>query len=189
MKKTSSAFLLSILILSLFSTTIWAQISVDNCGLTVNAGPDKLVCPNDPVTILEGTVGGSGLRGYEWSPEEGLSNPRVLRPSVTVSGPQCYVLTAKKKSTTNLIINGNFEMGPSGFTTDYVPGTTSCNGLGFLDCEGTYAVINNPQNGHANWAPCGDHTSGSGNMLVCNGAPVFMSMLPTSLGSMSPEKL
>ena len=148
----------------------------DNCGLVVDAGPDKLVCPDDPNTILDGRVSGSGLREFEWSPPDGLSSTKVLRPSVNVSGPQCYVLTAKKKGVQNLITNGNFESGPTGFTTDYVPGTMSCFGLGFLDCAGTYAVLTNPQLGHANFSACGDHTSGSGNMMVCNGAPGFVNV-------------
>lgn len=152
------------------------SVIVDNCGLVVDAGPDKLVCPDDPNTVLEGRASGSGIRGYEWSPPDGLSSTTALRPRVSVSGPQCYVLTAKKKDNINLVTNGNFEAGTTGFTTDYIPGMMSCYGLGFLDCEGTYGVISNPQLGHANFAPCGDHTSGSGNMMVCNGAPGFVNV-------------
>ena len=150
--------------------------AADNCGLIVNAGPDKYVCDDNPVTTLEGHVSGSGLRDYVWMPSDGLSNPNSLRPTVTVTEAKCYVLTGKKKGTTNLIVNGNFEQGATGFSTDYTPGTMSCFGLGFLDCAGTYAVLNNPQTGHTSFSPCGDHTSGNGNMMVCNGAPGFVNV-------------
>lgn len=168
--------LLSPLILILGCTFSFAQSPASTCGLIVNAGPDKLVCEDSPVTILEGTVAGSGLRGYEWSPADGLSSPNVLRPSVTVTGRKCYVLTGKKKGTTNLVVNGSFEAGPTGFTTDYTPGTMSCYGAGFIDCEGTYGVLTNPQLGHTGFSSCGDHTSGSGNMMVLNGAPGFVNV-------------
>ena len=101
-------FILIPALLFLCSNPAFSQSS-SSCGLIVNAGPDKLVCDDSPVTTLEGTVAGSGLRGYEWSPSDGLSNPNVLRPTVTVTDRKCYVLTAKKKGTTNLVINGDFE--------------------------------------------------------------------------------
>ena len=151
------------------------ETTAASCGLLVDAGPDIFIC-EDESGFLNGRVGGNGLREFYWEPPDGLSNPKVLNPSVTVSERTCYVLTATKKSDVNLVRNGNFEMGATGFSTDYSPGTMSCFGLGFLDCAGTYAVMMNPMNGHVNFAPCGDHTSGSGNMMVCNGAQGFVNV-------------
>jgi gliding motility-associated-like protein len=140
------------------------------CNFTVNAGPDLKVCnPGDKVTI-NGKVTGGNVQDIFWEPPTGLSNPKSPVTMATVFSTMEYILTAKGLSTTNLITNGNFEAGNTGFTTDYMPGTSSCYGLGYLDCEGTYAVINNPQLGHAGFAPCGDHTSGSGLMMVLNGS-------------------
>ncbi|MCC6754040.1 MAG: gliding motility-associated C-terminal domain-containing protein [Saprospiraceae bacterium] len=140
------------------------------CNFSVNAGPDLKVCnPGDKVTI-NGKVTGGNVQEIFWEPPTGLSNPKSPVTIATVFSTMEYVLTAKGLSTTNLITNGNFEAGNTGFTTDYMLGTSSCYGLGYLDCEGTYAVINNPQLGHAGFAPCGDHTSGSGLMMVLNGS-------------------
>ena len=64
----------------------------------------------------------------------------------------------------NLLINGSFEAGNTGFSSDYTyaPGN--------LGPEGTYDVSRNPRDSHALAASFTDHTSGTGFMLVVNGA-------------------
>lgn len=79
-----------------------------------------------------------------------------------------------------LITNGDFNAGNSGFDSDYLyfekPGTpASSYGIpdkASLYDEGTYGVGTNPADYHVSWASFGDHTTGSGNMLIVNGAPV-----------------
>jgi hypothetical protein len=67
-----------------------------------------------------------------------------------------------------LIVNGDFEAGNTSFDSDYAyhePGTMT------LDGAARYGVGTSPRNyGNADWADFGDHTSGSGNMLIANGA-------------------
>lgn len=145
------------------------------CSFTVDAGPDLKVCNPGDMIMINGKITGSVQEIY-WEPATGLSNPRSPVTKATVSGPIEYILTAKGLSNINLITNGNFEAGRTGFYTDYVVGSTPCYGAGYLDCEGTYDVINNPQLGHTAWAPCGDHTSGSGLMMVLNGAAAFQNV-------------
>ena len=139
------------------------------CNFTVNAGPDQKVCNPGEMVTLNGKITGS-VQEIFWEPPTGLSNPKSPVTKATVNATTEYILTGRGLSSINLITNGNFEAGNTGFTTDYMVGTTSCYGFGYLDCEGTYAVINNPQLGHAGFAPCGDHTSGSGLMMVLNGS-------------------
>ncbi len=64
----------------------------------------------------------------------------------------------------NLLINGNFESGNSGFTTDYTHSPTN------VTAARSYAVIANPRSAHGLFADMRDHTSGSGLMLVVNGS-------------------
>lgn len=64
----------------------------------------------------------------------------------------------------NLITNGDFEQGNQGFNSSY---THSPAGVG--DPE-TYAVVTNPRSVHSSFLSMGDHTSGSGQMLVVNGS-------------------
>ena len=80
---------------------------------------------------------------------------------------------------TNIVTNGDFSASTSssatrGFTSSYTYRSTSynCSGCccGVLSIEGTYSITTDPNNIHTNFTSFGDHTSGSGKMLVVNGA-------------------
>ncbi len=82
-------------------------------------------------------------------------------------GSLCIVLVLFVASSSyglNLITNGDFEAGNTGFSTDFIfqtptPGAAS-----------TYAIHTDPSDtGIGSFASFGDHTSGSGNMMVVNG--------------------
>ncbi len=64
----------------------------------------------------------------------------------------------------NLLSNGNFDGGNTGFSTDYFfsPGDTRANS--------TYDVVRNPHDSHPLAGSFADHTSGTGLMLVANGS-------------------
>lgn len=68
---------------------------------------------------------------------------------------------------TNLVVNGDFEAGNAGFTSQYVYAPSSPTaGLP----EGVYLVDTNAANVHPSWFSFGDHTSGRGNYLIVNGS-------------------
>jgi hypothetical protein len=69
-----------------------------------------------------------------------------------------------------LLLNGDFEAGNTLFTSlyNYVAPT----GNGVLYPEGSYTVTTNPTNVHNLFSSFGDHTTGTGNMLVANGNAV-----------------
>jgi len=73
----------------------------------------------------------------------------------------------------NLVLNGDFEAGDTDFTTDYTYVPPPYNPLTSLWPEGVYTVDTDPQHGHANFWSFGDHTTGSGNMLIVNGHPAL----------------
>jgi hypothetical protein len=62
----------------------------------------------------------------------------------------------------NLIINPNFSAGNSGFASTYTLSSS-------LVPENTYTVGSNPINHHAGGSSFGDHTTGTGLMLIVNG--------------------
>ncbi len=65
----------------------------------------------------------------------------------------------------NLVVNGDFESGNTGFTTRYA--------FGDVSGPGTYNIGTNPStapDAYGDWCNCGDHTSGTGNMMIVNGA-------------------
>ena len=64
----------------------------------------------------------------------------------------------------NLLVNGNFELGDTGFSSGY---TYSA---GDIQPEGVYDVISNPYYDHPGASSFGDHTTGSGKMLAVNGS-------------------
>lgn len=68
----------------------------------------------------------------------------------------------------NLVPNGDFELGVTGFTTGYTLVSGAFDSLG---PESSYYVGTNPALYHGLFSSYGDHTSGSGNMMIINGSP------------------
>lgn len=68
-----------------------------------------------------------------------------------------------------LVENGDFTQGTEGFTSDYV--YVSETGNYALFAEGKYAIGTSPSNYHYGFINHGDHTTGTGKMLIANGHP------------------
>lgn len=164
--KIISFITLAGLMLMLNPANIFAQcVSINGLQDTV------LVCKNSTLQ-LNATVTSTGLLNAidtTWTPAAGLSNPDIINPVVTVgTSPISYKLSIKALTPFNYVNNGNFSSGNTGFTSNYILGTGGTWGL--LSNEGTYAVTSNPNNVHTNFANFGDHTTGTGQMLVVNGS-------------------
>jgi hypothetical protein len=74
-------------------------------------------------------------------------------------------LVVGAQTSPNLVINGDFENGNTGFTTGYK--------IGDVSNPGGYAIGTNPSTApgaFGDWCNCGDHTSGTGKMMIVNGA-------------------
>src|SRR5690606_39267298 len=97
----------------------------------------------------------------QWSPSAGFPQPSELSPTITVGQPKSFILTATAWGE-NLIINGDFEQGNTGFTSQF---TYSPNNLIPVS---TYDVLPNPQAANDAFNPCVDHTYGGGNMMAVN---------------------
>jgi len=133
------------------------------CPLIVDAGEDIYLCTPPTPTQINGSISGDYIN-FTWSPTAGLTGINTLTPTVNVTQSTNYVLTGRTANlANNLIDNGDFGGGNSGFTSDYLfnPGD--------LVPEGVYDVLPNPQASHPGFSPCDDHTGG-GNMLAVNGA-------------------
>ena len=67
----------------------------------------------------------------------------------------------------NLIVNGDFSAGNTGFTSDFVYVAPNRK---FETIEGEYSIVTDPGTQFANkYAKYGDHTSGTGAMLFVDG--------------------
>jgi gliding motility-associated-like protein len=137
----------------------------NGCDVTVNAGEDVTFCEDNQNVTLSGLVVGDYL-DLQWSPADNLSSPTTPITQALVNTTTTYVLTVHSRSSVNLIVNGDFSQGDTGFSSNYVYGTGGS--LGLLTSEGQYAIDDNPQDTHRRFADCGDHTTGTGNMMVVN---------------------
>ncbi len=99
-----------------------------------------------------------------WSPATYLDDPLSPQPVSSTPGNITYYLTAELMGN-NLVINGDFSQGNTGFTSGYQFAGTNVT-------EGQYFVGSNPQAWNGSMASCGDHTGGNGNMMLVNGSPV-----------------
>jgi gliding motility-associated-like protein len=149
----------TVLISWLFVTMSWAQ----DCTTTIDLDPNVDLCMPGS-TILNPSINGDFL-SFSWSPVSGLSDPDQLLTTATVTEDIIYTLSVNSISNTELITNGDFSMGDTGFTSDYIYGTGG--GVGLLSNEGQYAIANNAGDTHNQFANCSDHTGG-GNMMVVN---------------------
>ncbi len=143
------------------------QMNGQNCNLSVSAGPDIVLCAPGQVN-LNASVGGNFL-SLGWTPATGIANPAAANTTATVSQTTVFSLAVRSISPVNLIVNGNFNQGDTGFDSDYVYGTGG--GAGLLSNEGQYAIAGNAGTTHNQFANCNDHTGG-GNMMVVNASGV-----------------
>jgi gliding motility-associated-like protein len=146
--------------------------SLSTCDLIVDAGPDTNVCFPGGTLNLQGSASGS-ISFVQWIPPTGLNNSTILNPIANITSPITYTLVAYgiDPDNPNLVVNGDFEAGNTGFSSDY----TYVMDLPVVQNEmvpaGTYTVINNPNLVHSGFSPCNDHTAGGDQMMVINGAP------------------
>ena len=84
----------------------------------------------------------------------------------------------------NLIVNGNFSTGNSGFSSDY----QYLNPTNIAGAEEKYGIATNPSIWLATYTSCGDHTSGSGNMMVINGATSGIAKVWEQTVAVTPNK-
>ncbi|MDD4848157.1 MAG: hypothetical protein PHR53_05270 [Bacteroidales bacterium] len=119
----------------------------------------------DDITICEGEsvqLWAEGVSFYEWFPIIGLSNTHISNPMASPINTITYYITGYY-SGENVVENGNFNAGNTGFTTQY---THNSNLWG----EGTYFVGADASNYHSNFVGH-DHTTGNGNFMIINGYP------------------
>ncbi len=113
------------------------------------------------VLIRGGSVGAGGVFVWSLDPDFHFSDAKpgtlaLVENAIGLvqAGPPCPC---------DLIVNGDFSQGNTGFTTDYtfIPGD--------IFAAGTYDILADPSQAHDRAASYGDHTSGRGLMMAVNG--------------------
>ncbi len=123
-----------------------------------SAGTDQYICKNNSTQLQAGTA-----LNYSWSPATGLSSTTVANPTANPTVTTTYTVSSQVQLSNNLVVNGDFESGNTGFYTGYL--LSPPNPLGG---PGHYTVGKTISNNW--WQNCADHTSGTGNMLIADGA-------------------
>lgn len=129
---------------------------------------------SEPTTICSGqstqlsATGGTG--SYSWTanpPDASLTDTTGATPTVSPTVTTTYTVTSGSVSSdVNLIENGDFEQGNTLFVTEYTQ-VPDPNPFGV---QSAYDIVTNPNAWFTAFASCGDHTSGSGNLMVFDGA-------------------
>lgn len=119
--------------------------------------PDTTICAGS--TKLLRTI---PTLDFCWKPTAYLDNPLLRNPTTSTPSEMVYYFTANVEGD-NLIVNGDFSQGNTGFTSQYLysPGS----GLN----EGVYTVSSNVTAWHSGLSNCSAH-DGSGSMMLVNGA-------------------
>ncbi|MCO5260504.1 MAG: hypothetical protein M9916_10205 [Crocinitomicaceae bacterium] len=141
--------------------TLSINLVFSQCGSVLpNLGNDTLICQGQSITLNPGT-----FNSYLWD-----NNTTSATRNVTQTG-EYWVRVGTLDLTDNLIVNGDFELGNTGFSTGYTYSNTSTGSYGVLSQEGYYTITSSPSLAHTNFISCTDHTPPSGTqMMVVNGA-------------------
>lgn len=134
-------------------------------AISINIEQDNLILTAD-TTICYGF--GKQLRtasalSFCWTPTIYLDNPNSANPITSATEDITYYFKAEVTGT-DLITNGNFSQGNTGFISGY-------NFANSNTTEGQYFVGPNPRAWNTELSACKDHTSGNGNMMLVNGSP------------------
>lgn len=143
------------------SCTSSASVTIQNISVTIDAGPDTLICLGNTVQLFA-----TGALSYIWSPAATLNIPNISNPLATPTVSTTYQVSSYCTGN-ELIVNGDFESGNTGFSSMYLyddvsPLNQSC-----------YYVSPNGNALNNGWSNCEDHSfgNGTGHMLLLNGAP------------------
>ena len=139
--------------------TVTKMISV---GLTY----ENILLTNDTTICLQSTKQLQTVPSYNfcWFPATYLNNPILANPVTNTLQNIKYFFTALTNSS-SLLVNGSFSQGNTGFTSAYNYSANSST------ASGQYNVSVNTGVWLGNGVACStDHTTGTGNMMMVNGA-------------------
>ncbi len=122
----------------------------------VTAGADTVICPGGVANLFA-----TGGLSYSWSPPTGLNDPNIANPTASPATTTTYTVTVTAPSG-NLVTNGDFSAGNTGFTSSYNLNSN-------LVPAGGYFVTPDANLNHSNFFGV-DHTTGNGNFMAVNGA-------------------
>ena len=133
------------------------------CGFAVSAGQDVYVCGQPgPVQIqFNGEVFGD-VAQTQWLKGTKLMAINDPSPVLEVSETTKFTFTGFGPGLNNMIVNGNFDQGNTGFTSEYSYAP------GYWGALGTYDILANPETYHV--PACEESSPSGGNMYLGMGS-------------------
>ena len=156
-----------IIISLLLLTSVAAYAQADHC--------DSVLITQDTTIFVGQSVDlqSHNLFEYTWLPQTAFNNPHDSNQTVSPTETTTYHVTGRYIYG-NIVTNGDFQSGNTGFTSGYSYYTTNSNTWGIIGQEGTYTINSSSANVHNNFGTyiCYDHTYGNstGKCMYVNGA-------------------
>lgn len=153
-------------------------------NISINVDQDNALINNDNLTVCSGNstianLSDTGIN-YCWSPSSDISNTNSTNPTITPASTTTYTFTSTQLLGNNLVLNGDFTAGNTGFSSDLTYSQTT-------NTANFYNISNNPSSWNSNFSSCGDHTSGSGQMLIVNGSNVLNTKIWSQVITVTPN--
>lgn len=141
--------------------TVRLHAAMGDCSQGYIVNHDTAVCSGSVVDLSSRKA-----LTYHWYPENYISKSFDQNPYVIIDTTRTFFLETTDMIS-NLVVNPGFEMGNTGFETDY----TYCNTENCLWPMGDngYSVGKDAEYYLTGYFAGHDHTSGSGNFLIING--------------------
>ena len=134
-------------------------VSVENDNLLISTS-DTTICKGDSIILKSGSTGLNAC----WQSSSNQTVTGITDLKVAPAATTTYHYTTQALGA-NLVINGDFSQGSSGFLSEYIAQSPN-------NTEGQYWIANNPVAWNPNLSNCKEHTTGTGTMMMVNAAPV-----------------
>ena len=140
---------------------------MDTVTKTINLS----IIPDDIIMTRDTTICAGATKklltvpslNFCWTPTTYLDHSDSANPVTSTPQTITYYSTAQVTGS-NLIVNGDFSAGNTGFTSQYIYANPNVT-------EGQYYIGTSPSAWNSSLSNCPDHTTGNGNMMLVNGAP------------------
>lgn len=143
------------------------------------------ICGDSSITLSASVAAPDSVINVRWYPPTGLSDTTILNPVLTSSSTSTtYYVTVTSIIPGNLAVNGSFTYGNTGFNSGYTFLRTASSPT----YPGQYGVGTNPTAYNSVFPTIGDHTTGSGKMMVIDGSTtsgtsIWCESIPVAAGA------
>lgn len=159
-----------------YNDTVIKRISIDVLlDQNLLTTPDTIICAGTGMQLR--TIPGLA---FCWSPTLYLDDPESSSPTSSPTSDITYYFRADVKGA-NLITNGDFSQGNTGFNSSY--NYSPASGV----FEGTYNIGTSITGWQPSFNNCGDHNTGSGSMMMVNGSNLPSTSLWTTTVTVTPN--